>query len=177
MNNIEDQLRFPIGRFSPKDFYSDEEIAENISRIESLPLRIESVVRTLSDRQLDTPYREGGWTARQVLHHIPDSHINAYVRVKWALTEDSPLIKAYDEKMWAETPDINSDPELSLQLLKALHARFSTLLKRIPSKEMKRSFVHPDTGKAVTIERMTALYSWHGDHHLGHLNIIASKPK
>lgn len=177
MNNGDDQLRYPIGRFAPKDSYTAEEISDNIRRIESVPAKIEAVFRSLSARQLDTPYREGGWTARQVLHHISDSHLNAYIRIKWTLTEETPTIKAYDEKLWAETGEIADDPALSVNLLKALHPKFVALLRRIKPAEMGRQFVHPETKKHVSIERMIATYAWHGEHHLGHLQIIASKPK
>lgn len=177
MSNNDDQLRYPIGKFAPKDSYTGEEIQENIRRIESVPAKIESVFRTLSAKQLETPYRDGGWTARQVLHHISDSHLNAYIRIKWTLTEETPVIKAYDEKRWAETPDIAEDPAISVALLKALHHKFVALLRRIRPEDMGRQFLHPETKKHVSIERMIATYAWHGEHHLGHLNIIASKPK
>src|SRR5688500_18288967 len=106
--NSDDQLRYPIGKFSARDSYTLEEVATFIKRIEDVPARIETIVKKLSAAQLDTPYREGGWTARQVLHHLPDSHMNAYIRIKWTLTEDTPTIKAYDEQAWAETPETNS---------------------------------------------------------------------
>ena len=177
MNDTVDQLRFPTGKFSPQESYSSDEIASNIERIACLPQKIESVFRNLSPRQLETTYREGGWTARQVLHHIADSHMNAYIRIKWTLTEETPVIKAYDEKSWATTPEIAEDPLVSVNLLKALHVKFCILLKKISPADMTKAFVHPETKKQVSIERMIALYAWHGEHHLGHLNIIAAKPK
>jgi hypothetical protein len=177
MSNPDDQLRYPIGKFSPKDTYSAEEIAANIQRIESVPSKIEAVFKSLSPRQLETAYRDGGWTARQVLHHLSDSHLNAYIRIKWTLTEDTPTIKAYDEKRWADTPEISEDPTISIQLLKALHVKLTALLKKIRPEDMSKQFLHPDTKKHVSIERMIATYAWHGEHHLGHLNIIAAKPK
>ncbi len=176
MNSTDEQLRYPIGKFSPPQSYTQEVISASIKRIENLPSKIESVFRSLSAEQLETPYREGGWTARQVLHHIADSHMNAYIRIKWTLTEDSPTIKAYNEKLWAETPEIAEDPLISIALLKALHVKFAALLSRIPASDRGRVFVHPETGKRISIEQMITLYAWHGDHHLGHLNIIASKP-
>jgi hypothetical protein len=177
MNDTVDQLRYPIGKFSPQESYSSGEIVSNIERIANIPQKVESVFRTLTPRQLETTYREGGWTARQVLHHVADSHMNAYIRIKWTLTEETPLIKAYDEKLWAMTPEINEDPVLSITLLKALHVKFCILLSKISPSDMKKAFVHPETKKQVSIERMIALYAWHGEHHLGHLNIIAAKPK
>jgi hypothetical protein len=177
MSNQEDQLRYPIGKFTPSESYTPQEISENIKRIEALPAKLESIFRSFSSRQLETPYREGGWTARQVLHHLADSHMNAYIRIKWTLTEATPMIKAYDEKRWAETPEIEIDPMISIELLKTLHTKFVALLSRIKAQDQKKEFQHPETKKNVSIERMIALYAWHGEHHLGHLNIIAAKPK
>jgi len=171
----QDQLRYPIGKFSPQESYSSAEIESFIGRIESFPSRLDQVVNTLSSALLDKPYREGGWTARQVLHHLADSHMNAYIRFKWTLTEETPLIKAYDEGAWAETAETSTDPVLSIQLLKALHPKWVALLNRITPEQHKRTFIHPETKKHVSLERMMATYAWHGDHHLAHLNIIAGK--
>jgi hypothetical protein len=175
MNNAEEQLRYPIGKFTPKEAYTSDEISANIKAIEGLPAKVESLVRQLSPAQLELTYRDGGWSARQVIHHLADSHLNAYIRIKWTLTEDTPVIKAYDEKRWAETAEIAQDPLVSIAVLKAIQAKLTLLLERIPKDEMKKSFIHPATQKNVTIERMTALYAWHGEHHLGHLKIIAAK--
>jgi uncharacterized damage-inducible protein DinB len=177
MSNSDDSLRYPTGKFIPQESYTAAEISTNISRIESLPDKIEAVFKSLSPKQLETVYREGGWTARQVLHHIADSHMNAYIRVKWTLTENTPVIKAYDEKLWAETPEVAEDPAISIQLLKALHAKFVALLKNIKQEDLRKEFTHPETKKNVSVERMIATYAWHGEHHLGHLKIIAAKPK
>lgn len=168
-------LRFPIGKFEPKDVYSPADIEQNIVRIASLPARLEDAVAGLSDAHLDTPYREGGWTVRQVVHHVPDSHLNAYVRTKWTLTEESPLIKAYFEKEWVLTPETSAEPELSLTLLKALHRKWVTLLKGLTPAQYRRAFTHPETGKLVTIERLTGLYAWHGDHHLAHITSLKKR--
>jgi hypothetical protein len=176
MSNAEDSLRYPIGKFTPQESYSTAEIRANIARIESVPQKIETVFKGLSLKQLETVYREGGWTARQVLHHVADSHMNAYIRIKWTLTEITPTIKAYDEKLWAETPEVKEDPGVSVQLLKALHTKFVLLLKNINEQDLRKEFTHPETKKNVSIERMIALYAWHGEHHLGHLHIIAAKP-
>lgn len=162
--------RYPIGKFQGAETYSLAERTAFIDRIASLPERLESAINNLTVSQLDTPYRDGGWTLRQVIHHLADSHINAYVRVKWTLTEDSPVIKAYDEKGWAATPETKADPALSLILIKALHAKWVTLLRGVDDEMVKRHFVHPETGKSVRIEHLIALYAWHGDHHLAHIN-------
>ena len=164
--------RYPIGKFSPQESYTPEEIAVNIGRIEALPLKIENIVGTLTPEQLDTPYREGGWTVRQVVHHIADSHMNAYVRFKWTLTEDSPLIKAYNEKLWATTPETQADPRISIELLKALHTKWSILLKALSPTELKKEFIHPDTKQHLKLERIIAMYAWHGEHHLGHIGLV-----
>src|SRR5687767_13714880 len=175
MSNDE-ALRYPIGRHAGKASYTAAEIAALIDRIEAVPAEIEKLFNGLSPRHLETPYRPGGWTARQVLHHVPDSHLNAFIRIKWTLTEDTPTIKAYDEKAWAETAETKLDPTISIQLLSALHIKFVELLKRITPEQLKKEFIHPETKKKVSIERMIALYAWHGDHHLGHLNIVSSMP-
>lgn len=175
MNNNDDQLRYPIGKFNPQDSYTREEIKKLIDRIEAIPFKIEEAVKDFTPAQLDTTYRTGGWTARQVLHHLPDSHLNAYIRLKWTLTEDTPTIKAYNEKAWAETPEIKLDPVVSVNLLKALHAKWVALLRQVPFEDMQKSFLHPETGKHVSLARQVATYAWHGEHHLGHLLIVARK--
>ena len=174
MNNI-DELRYPIGKFSPQESYKTEDVQSNIIRIERLPSEVETIVSSLSSKQLDTPYREGGWTARQVIHHMADSHMNAYIRFKWTLTEITPVIKAYDEKAWAETPETQLDPVISITLLKALHIKWTALLKLVNPTDLKKEFIHPDTKKNIPLDRLIALYAWHGEHHLGHLKIIAEK--
>lgn len=168
----DERLQYPIGKFSPQDSYTTEEIAAFIYSIETVPVKIEEVYKKFTPKQLDTSYRPGGWTARQVLHHVADSHMNAYIRFKWSLTEDTPVIKAYNEKAWAETYETKSDPALSVTLLKALHAKWVTLLRSLLKEDLQKSFVHPETGKNVRLDRSIALYTWHGEHHLGHLKLI-----
>lgn len=168
-------LRYPIGKFNPKPDYTSSELDAAIGRIDALPSSIENVIRHFNRQQFEIAYRDGGWTARQVIHHLSDSHMNAYIRFKWTLTEDTPMIKAYDEKKWAETPEINSDPRLSVDLLKALHAKWVALLTALTGNDILKEYVHPETKKNVRLDRMIALYAWHGDHHLGHLKIIAGK--
>lgn len=174
MNN-DDALRYPVGKFSGKDSYSPGEIKDLIAAIENLPSKMEMVANGLSPKQLDTPYRDGGWTARQVIHHVSDSHMNAFIRFKWSLTEETPLIKAYDEKQWALTPEVKSNPALSLALIKALHAKWVVLLKSLSESDLTKAFVHPETKKHVRLDRLIATYAWHGEHHLGHLKIIEGK--
>lgn len=168
----DEQLRYPVGKFQPQDSYTAEEITNFIHAIEAAPQKISDVFSKLSQKQLDTPYREGGWTARQVLHHLADSHMHAYIRFKWTLTENSPTIKAYNEKLWAETYEIAQDPALSVNLLKSLHTKWITLLRSLTSSDLEKYFVHPETGKQIRLDRLMATYAWHGEHHLGHLKII-----
>lgn len=173
MNNDE-LLRYPAGRFIPKDAYSAEDMQYFISQLEKLPLDVEKIVNTFTTRQLDTPYRAGGWTARQVVHHLADSHMNAFIRTKWALTEDTPTIKAYNEKAWAETPETKLDPALSIALLKALHAKWTALLQNLGPNDFKLEFLHPVTKKITPMDRNIAIYAWHGEHHCAHLRIVAN---
>jgi len=173
MNN-EDSLRFPIGKFSAKASYDTAELQMLIDQIESLPARIEALVSTFSDARFEMRYRSGGWTARQVLHHLPDSHMNGYIRMKWTLTEETPLIKAYNEKLWAETPETTRHPGISLNFLNALHVKWVALLRMLAPQHLTRSFLHPETNKQLSIERMIALYAWHGEHHLAHLKLVAA---
>jgi hypothetical protein len=167
-----ERLRYPIGKFTGKDAYTSEDVAQFISRIESLPAKMEAAVKGLTADQLNTPYREGGWTVRQVVHHVPDSHMNAYIRLKWALTEDTPIIKAYNEKPWAETPETTMDPVMSINLLKALHVKWVALFKNLTPADFQKQFYHPDTKKHVRLDHLAGLYAWHGEHHLGHVSSL-----
>lgn len=164
-----EDLRFPVGRFHWPEAVTAEDRQRCIDVIADTPARLREAVDGLSAEQLDTPYREGGWTVRQVIHHVPDSHMNSYVRFKLALTEDEPLIKPYDEAAWAHLGDSRATPiETSLCLLDCLHARWVNLLRDISEQGWKRSFRHPEHG-AVTLESNLALYAWHGEHHVGHI--------
>jgi uncharacterized damage-inducible protein DinB len=162
-------LSYPIGRFEHRPGLSAEERAGLIRQIEEAPARLRAAVAGLSDARLDTPYRPGGWTVRQVIHHVPDSHLNAYIRFKWALTEDRPAIKAYEEKDWALTPEVRATPvEVSLRLLEALHQRWVVLLREMSGEDFARVLIHPQNGE-MTLERMLGLYAWHGRHHVAHI--------
>ena len=169
------RLRYPVGKFSPQESYSDLELRQYIEQIENLPAEIKKTVEGFTTQQLDTRYRDGGWTVRQVLHHLADSHMNAYIRFKWTLTEETPLIKAYDEKAWAETPETKLDPDISIQLLGALHKKWTSLMKELDAASLGKKFIHPDTKRETPLDRMIATYAWHGQHHLGHIRIVASK--
>lgn len=164
-----EDVRYPIGKFSAQENYKEEEIKDFIHRIEVLPSKLESAIHHLNDEQLDTPYREEGWTLRQVVHHMADSHMHAYIRTKWTLTESEPIIKAYLEKSWAETGEIKSAPVISVSLLKALHAKWVILLQSISASDRKRYLIHPETKKQISINTLIGLYAWHGEHHLAHI--------
>lgn len=168
-------LQYPIGKFQAKGEYSPEEVLKNIDRIEALPAKLTGAFAGLNDAQLDTPYREGGWTIRQVIHHLADSHMNAYIRTKWTLTEESPVIKAYDEKLWAETPETHGPPALSISVLEALHDKWSALLRKLSPTELQRYFIHPQTQREVKLVNQIGLYAWHGDHHLAHITSLKTR--
>lgn len=170
-----EDLRYPIGKFSAQESHTPEEIKTFIQRIETLPSKLEAAVAGYSHQQLDTPYREGGWTVRQVVHHVADSHMNAFIRVKWLLTEETPVIKAYNEKLWAETGETKSDPVLSITLIKALHAKWVALLKTLSSDQLQKQFIHPDTKKHVVLHNLIGMYAWHGDHHLAHITELTKR--
>lgn len=159
-------LRYPLGKFSYDGPPNDEQKRHFIDEIASTPANLKSAVSSLSATQLDTPYRPGGWTVRQVVHHLPDSHMNSYVRFKLALTEDEPTIKPYAEDRWAELPDSKATPiETSLTLLESLHARWVALLRSLTPEQWKRSFRHPEHGP-MPLEKALAMYAWHGRHHV-----------
>jgi uncharacterized damage-inducible protein DinB len=168
-------LRYPVGRFQRPTEISDADRHRFIDAIAALPGELAAAARGLTDAQLDTPYREGGWTVRQVVHHVADSHINAYCRVRFALTEHEPTIKPYDEGMWAELADAKSMPvATSLALLDAVHARWVTLLRSLNPEQFGRVFHHPESGKQ-TIDSMLALYAWHGKHHTAHITHLRTR--
>jgi uncharacterized damage-inducible protein DinB len=168
-------LRYPIGKFSFEGNPSYPQIQKLIDNIEQAPAQLRTAVQDLSDSQLDTPYRPNGWTVRQLVHHVPDSHANAYVRFKLALTEDEPTIRPYFEDRWAELADAKSAPiELSLALLDALHKRWVIGLRNLKGQDFKRTFRHPDLG-IVSLEKNVALYSWHGQHHVAHVTELRKR--
>jgi len=162
-------LRYPIGKFTFDGAPTEQARNKFIDDIELAPSRLRAAVQGLSQEQLDTPYRPGGWTVRQVVHHVPDSHLNAYVRFKLALTEDEPTIKPYHEDRWAELQESRTAPiEISLALLESLHQRWVLVLRSIRPEDWKRAFRHPELG-VVSLEKNVALYAWHGQHHVAHI--------
>lgn len=168
MSTLE-QLRFPIGEFDVKTRVADEQLPALIEEIAAAPAQLREAVAGLNDRQLDTPYRPGGWTARQVVHHLADSHMNSIIRIKWALTEDEPMIKPYFEERWAELADSRTAPvDVSLRLLESLHERWAILLNSLSSEQIDRRFRHPEMGK-ISIRIAIAFYAWHGRHHIAHI--------
>lgn len=161
--------RYPIGNYQPPTEVTPAMRQRAIDSIAALPMKFRASVKGLNDTQLDTAYREGGWTVRQVVHHVPDSHMNAYVRWKLALTEEEPTIKPYEEARWAELPDSKSTPtEVSLALLDNLHDRWARLLRSVKDADFARTFRHPDHG-VRTLDWMLFLYEWHGKHHTAHI--------
>ena len=168
-------LRFPIGRFKLEGAPADDDIRRAIDEIAKAPANFRAAVDGLSAEQLGTPYRPGGWTVRQVLHHVPDSHLNSYCRFKLALTEDEPTIKTYREDRWAELEDSRATPiEVSLSLLESLHQRWVLLLKSLEPADFLRTFRHPEIG-VVTLSQNVCLYAWHGRHHAAHITSLRER--
>jgi hypothetical protein len=165
--------QYPIGKFSSQSTYTSQETHGHRASILELPNALESLTKSFTSTEWDTPYRENGWTARQVVHHLADSHMHAYIRCKWALTEENPVIKAYDEGLWANTPETTEDPLISLHVLKSLHAKWVILLSSLSDDQLARTFVHPVTKRQISIRELMALYAWHGEHHLAHLRLIS----
>jgi len=167
-----EQLRYPVGRFDRSTARSDAAArAANITILDETPATMALLTRGRSDAQLDTPYRPGGWTVRQVVHHVADSHMNAYVRMKFAVTEDAPAIKGYNEAKWAELPEAKGGPvDMSLALLEALHRRWMMFLRGLSDSDFSSAYVHPELGK-VTLDEALALYAWHCRHHTGHVKL------
>lgn len=168
-------LQYPIGRFRLEGPPTDVQIREAIAAIREAPARLRAAVEDLTPEQLDTPYRSDGWTVRQVVHHVPDSHLNSYCRFKLALTEEEPAIKTYDEDRWAELEDSRATPiEVSLALLESLHERWVTLLKSLDPADFRRTFRHPEIG-VVTLAHNACLYAWHGRHHVAHITSLRER--
>lgn len=173
--NDTDALRYPIGPFQPGSDFTPEERAAFIEEIARFPAELRVAVEGLSEEELDRPYREGGWTVRQVVHHVPDSHLQGYVRFKLAVTEVTPTIKTYGQAEWGDLADARLAPvEISLDLLDALHERWAFFLRSLSEEELQRSYLHPDLGE-LTLETTLQLYAWHGKHHLAHVGLVADR--
>jgi DinB superfamily len=167
--------RYPIGKFNYEGPPSEEQRKKLIEDIAQTPAALRAAVNGLSPEQIETPYRDGGWTVRQVVHHVPESHMNAYIRFKLALTEDEPTIKPYEEDRWAKLSDVQSTPlEVSLSLLELLHDRWVRVLRGIKPEQWKRSFKHPELG-IMPLEKNLGLYSWHGRHHVAHITELRKR--
>lgn len=166
--------RYPIGKFTPVPALSTAERLTCIEQVVATPANFRRAVNGLNDAQLDTPYRAGGWTVRQVVHHLPDSHMNAYMRFKWGLTEEVPAIKTYEEKDWAKTPETRAPIAMSLELLAALHERWVTLLRGMRPEDFARTIKHPEWG-TPSLDTLLALYAWHGRHHTAHVTSLRQR--
>jgi uncharacterized damage-inducible protein DinB len=175
--NTDESLSYPTGRFQrPSRPLEIGERRKMIDAIERAPSEIRAAIDGLSDAQLDTPYRPGGWTVRQVVHHVPDSHMNAFIRFKLALTEEVPTIKPYDEAAWAKLPDARDTPtETSMTLLTSLHERWVGLLRSMSPNDFGRKLNHPDWDAPLSLDTMLALYAWHGPHHTAHITNLRQR--
>ena len=170
-------LRYPIGLFNCPNTISETDVKEWITVLENFPSRLEGLVNNLTNNQLDTPYRPEGWTVRQVVHHLSDSHHHSYIRFKWALTEDKPIIKYYYEQLWAELDDAKTAPiAMSLLHLKAVHTKLVYLLKGLSNSDLDRSFIHPEHNEEVILKKNIGIYAWHSNHHYAHIeNLLKRK--
>jgi hypothetical protein len=167
--STDEHLRYPIGRFQAPVTYTDQDIFQFIENIKTLPGRLRAVVIQLNEPQLNTTYRPGGWTLKQVVHHLADSHMNALMRIKLALTENNPTIKPYDEPGWAMQADYRLPIECSLKMLEGLHLHLVALFESFTENEWQRTFVHPERPGTNTLQKAAAMYAWHGNHHLAHI--------
>lgn len=164
-----ESLKFPVGRYVPVERFDRNTVAEGIAEIEAFPGRLRALLAGTAEASLERTYRPGGWTARQVIHHLADSHTHIYVRFKWTLTEETPTIKAYDEARWADLPDYRGPVEPALRMLEAIHARWAALLRIMDDSMFQKRFLHPETGGHMSLFERVACYGWHGRHHLAHV--------
>lgn len=171
---MSDDLKYPVGKFD-SDFEVTNDLRQKfIQTISGLPEKLNEAVKNLSDKQLDTPYRPEGWTVRQVVHHIADSHLNSYCRFKLALTEDAPTIRPYYEDRWAELADSKMPIDVSMKIIEGVHSRWTTLLNSMSDEDFKRKLNHPESGE-WSLEKMLGLYDWHSRHHLAHITTLAER--
>jgi uncharacterized damage-inducible protein DinB len=176
MTTAANDLRYPVGKFTIPVSHTDADLVEWRGNFAELPVRLRAAIAGLSEEQLDTPYREGGWTVRQTVHHIADSHANAYCRVRLALTEDRPTIKPYEEALWAELADARTLPLApSLEIIDGVHVRLIALFDSLTPAQWERVFVHPEHGRTMSIAQLAALYSWHSRHHVTHITALRAR--
>lgn len=166
--------RYPVGKHTPPDVITDEDRRFAVQTIAEMPEQLREAVRNLEEDQLDTPYREGGWTLRQVVHHVADSHMTAFHRLRRTLTEDTPQIPGYDEKAFAELADKTAPAEWSLELIEAVHARWVMMLQALTEADWKRGYIHSERGRG-TVEEVTLLYAWHARHHVAHITSLRAQ--
>ena len=177
MESIE-KLKYPIGQFEAPSIYTQEYLIEKIREIAVFPENLNKTISQLNEEQLNTPYRPDGWTIRQVIHHCADSHMNCFIRIKWALTEKEPVIKYYYEGLWGEGIDNKTMPiEPTIQLLKGLHFRLAFLLNSLNEDELNKTFVHPEHNKTFAIKEIIGMYAWHCNHHLEHIAQLKKREK
>lgn len=171
----DDALKYPIGRLAQKPEYSGAERDAMLARLAAQPAALRAAVAGLSDAALDTPYRAGGWTVRQLVHHVADSHLNAYIRLKLGLTEDNPTVKPYDQDAWVTLADVSTvPPSVSLSLLDGIHERMLAVLRTMTPSDFRRSIMHPENGR-MTLDDVVAMYAWHGDHHVAHVRGVRER--
>jgi hypothetical protein len=170
MNELLEKLKYPIGNFKCPDTITDDEIQNGIDILENFPTRLEELVKHLNNDQLNTPYRPGGWTVRQVVHHVSDSHHHSYIRFKWALTEERPVIKYYYEQKWAELNDAKNAPiKMSLEHIKVVHVKLVYLLRSLSENELNKTFIHPEHNEETSLKENILKYAWHSKHHYAHI--------
>lgn len=167
-----EKLKYPIGRFIEPTKYTQKDRQQFIQVLKDVPIKFKAEINSLSETQVNTPYREGGWTPKQVIHHVADSHMNSFTRFKLALTEDNPTIKPYDENAWIKLSDSNFDVESSLKIIEGIHARFVVLLNSLNEEQFQRTCYHPESKISMSVDYLLALYAWHSNHHLGHIRIV-----
>ena len=170
-----DHLKYPTGRFTAPEEITLEHVQEWIDTIETFPERLTKALDGVTEEQLEKSYRPGAWTVRQLVHHLADSHVHSYIRFKWAMSEDNPTIKGYDENVWSAMLDAREAPiDVSLAMITGVHARWVAFIRTLSLEDLSRTFFHPQYNRTVPLDRNLALYAWHGEHHLGHIEIVLS---